>query len=118
MPFPHIRERIVPRAAGEERAKEFLAAFYGETSAESGEDINEIFTRIMEMDPAYESVQDSSRAGPLQPRLDCSSEMSDLSVWLTLRGLHNILREMHGCDFTFIVANQQFRCPSFIANVY
>jgi hypothetical protein len=48
-------------------------------------------------------------------RLSLWSEMTNLPVWLTSQGLHNILREAHGCDFTFIVAEKQFLCPSFIA---
>jgi small GTP-binding protein len=54
-------ERVVPKAAGEEMAKKFQAVFYGETSAESGEGINEVFTRIAELDPSQEEVLDSPR---------------------------------------------------------
>jgi small GTP-binding protein len=77
-----VDERVVPRAAGEERAKKFLAAFYGETSAESGEGINEIFSRIAEMDPAQEGVQDAPRAGPPQPQeaAECSDAAASSPV--------------------------------------
>jgi small GTP-binding protein len=60
-------ERVVPRAAGEELSKRFQAVFYCETSAESGDGINEVFTKIAEMDPAQEDVVDSPRGAGLQP---------------------------------------------------
>jgi small GTP-binding protein len=62
-----LDERVVPRAAGEELAKKFQAVFYEEASAENGSGINELFTRIAEMDPAQEDVQSLPRT-PLQPQ--------------------------------------------------
>jgi small GTP-binding protein len=43
-------ERVVARTAGEELAKNHRAVFYAETSAETGEGINDVFTRIAEFD--------------------------------------------------------------------
>jgi GTPase SAR1 family protein len=60
-------ERVVPRAAGEELAKKFQAVFYEETSAENGNGVNELFTRIAEMDTAQDDVQSLPRT-PLQPQ--------------------------------------------------
>jgi small GTP-binding protein len=65
-----VDERVVPKAAGEGLAKKFHAVFYGETSAENGDGINEVFTRIAEMDPAQEEVLDTPRRGPLPPPTD------------------------------------------------
>jgi small GTP-binding protein len=57
-----VDDRVVPKAAGEEMAKKFHAVFYGETSAESGDGITEVFTRIAELDPTQDEVVESPRA--------------------------------------------------------
>jgi small GTP-binding protein len=56
-----VDERVVPKAAGEELTKKFQAVFYAETSAETGDGINELFTKIAEMDPAQDDVLDAPR---------------------------------------------------------
>jgi small GTP-binding protein len=46
--------RAVPAAAGEALAKSLRAVFYAETSAQTGEGVNEVFTRIAEFDTGEE----------------------------------------------------------------
>jgi hypothetical protein len=51
--------REVSIAEGEKSAKELGAKLFGETSAESGDGIDAIFTRIADMDPTEDDVYEA-----------------------------------------------------------
>jgi small GTP-binding protein len=61
-----VDERVEPRSAGEETARGFNAVFYDETSAETGDRVNDVFTRIAEIDPSHDDVVDSPREPSLR----------------------------------------------------
>jgi hypothetical protein len=52
--------------------KVFLVVFYRETSAESGEGVDEIFTKTAEMDPEQENALDSPGMNPQGGEKNCS----------------------------------------------
>lgn len=54
-------DRCVGTAAGQELARRVGAVHYGETSAKTGDGINEIFNKIAELDVAQESVMEVPR---------------------------------------------------------
>jgi small GTP-binding protein len=57
-----VDQRVVPRSAGEEAARRFHAVFYDETSARTGDRVDEVFLMIAELDPSSEDA-----LSPLQP---------------------------------------------------
>jgi len=54
-------ERVIAKSAGEEFAKKLGAVYYGETSAESGDGINEVFKFIAELDIDQDNVQETPK---------------------------------------------------------
>jgi small GTP-binding protein len=54
-------ERRVTQQAGQELARTLNAVHYGETSAKTGDGINDVFNKIAELDITQDSVQETAR---------------------------------------------------------
>jgi small GTP-binding protein len=65
-----IDDRQVSTAEGEQSAKELGAKLFGETSAESGDGIDAIFTRIADMDPTEDDVYEAPHPQAPAPQED------------------------------------------------
>jgi small GTP-binding protein len=62
-----VHHRAVPRAAGEDLAKTFGAVYYGETSAQTGEGIEDVFAFIARLDTDQDDVQEKAPLVVTQP---------------------------------------------------
>jgi small GTP-binding protein len=58
-------ERRGPQSAGQELDRSLSAVHYGETSAKTGEGINDVFNKIAELDITQDSVQETARKAPI-----------------------------------------------------
>jgi small GTP-binding protein len=63
-------ERRVPVNAGQELARTLGAVHYGETSAKTGEGVNDVFNKIAELDITQDSVQETARKAPIETGKD------------------------------------------------
>ncbi|KAH0793333.1 small GTP-binding protein [Histomonas meleagridis] len=64
-------ERVIPEHSGRAVANKFGAVLYGETSAKTGEGIQEIFSKIAELDITNEVVQEVSKTFPEEKKGCC-----------------------------------------------